>query len=641
MLTGDATRADALVLTAFRGLVEGQVRPGGAGAGTEDDIGHALREKLVHAYLADARHHRREAAEVSSRGDPADVLASLSPRERTATVLVRAEGWSQQEAGAAMRIGPGRVASLVPSIPGLDLTLDAVADQHARPDDEIVANLLASLRSGSAEVGEPGGERPDEQEDTRRQPVIRATGHHRARWLAAAAIVVTGGGAAAALLDGNDIPETLPDSADGTRSAEAGTDLTARGWVLDEEGDPPASLEGLRLLESTTIDYRRPTEPLELDTAPRSGNAVFAALWCDIPALDTNLAVPSATLTVSGETMTLPCAGKGGDPGVVELVPLPPQGSRDPPVSVAWSGDLPGRGSAVLATYTETGLVEARTQVGLSEEAPPVAADAVLLDGTDVRYQVDEVEIFVQRVVVSDQTRLSIWAGQTGRFMVLVDGVVASDDGDLAVVQLQGPLSEVWREQDPELQDGFWIVPAPGHVREIDLPALVRPARGQVAEVTVTAIVDADAEAPWQVHAAPTTPVDLEPSEVPASSTDDLPKVPGHRLVGAWKVPMTGYPYPLATPPPLTADTVFTSIAPSDVEYPGAAWSREGIVSSELGTVSMPAGIDEYWAVQFMEYWPGWGEMGAESSVGRVSASFLGHSSSVDHVTVMAYEPEP
>ena len=88
----------------------------------------------------------------------------------------------------------------------------------------------------------------------------------------------------------------------------------------------------------------------------------------------------------------------------------------------------------------------------------------------------DGVEVFVQRVAVTDRTRLSVWAGQAGRYQVLVDGVVASDDGDMALAHqaLSANFSEVWPDQDPQLRDGLWAPPAAGHVLQLELPELVR-----------------------------------------------------------------------------------------------------------------------------------------------------------------------
>jgi hypothetical protein len=71
----------------------------------------------------------------------------------------------------------------------------------------------------------------------------------------------------------------------------------------------------MRLVESTRIDYARASEPLMLDTQPRTGWAVYGVLWCDIPALDDNLTVPAVTLRMSRGSVTIPCAGRQGVPG--------------------------------------------------------------------------------------------------------------------------------------------------------------------------------------------------------------------------------------------------------------------------------------------------------------------------------------
>ena len=71
------------------------------------------------------------------------------------------------------------------------------------------------------------------------------------------------------------------------------------------------------------LNLAQATAPLRVDTRPRSGEAVFAALWCDLPVDDPRLHPPAARLMTGGESAVLACAGTGGEPAVERLVPQP------------------------------------------------------------------------------------------------------------------------------------------------------------------------------------------------------------------------------------------------------------------------------------------------------------------------------
>ncbi len=656
MLTGEATTADALVVQVFQRMF--RVWGVDPHAHEASSIADVLCEELVRTYLRRARRRRKDRSEVPGFGrDPFEVLSALPPRKRAAVVLMEVEGWTAARSARALGVRPGRVASLVPRSEGLAAALVALAYRFSRPGQEIVAEVLRSLSEGSSEVGSGAGR----DGGTGRAMWTRLAGviqrRRSVRWLAAASVVVLGTAAAAALLNGMDDPSPRPlTTADGDGPGTLPGDLAARGWILDGDGDPPTGLEGLRLIESTTIDYATATEPLALDIQPAGGYVAYAVLWCDIPALDPNLTVPTATLELAEETVVLPCAGNGGDPAVRRFVPLPPPvSSGKTPASITWAGDLPARGSAVLATYSEAGWASAPgTSVVVPQAPPPVPQDAAVLDSDSVRVDVDGVAIFVQRVSVSAETHLSAWSGQTGVLMVLVDGVIVSDDGDRSdeFAERGGgnsfALHQLWRDQDPELREGSWTVYAPGGVKEFVLPEVLRPAPGEEREVTVSAVVDSGPEGRWRVQATHAWPVEVEVSPVPESTTDAPILFRGHRLVAAWEVPATGYPYPLVTPASVSSDTVFTSIIRDD-GLPNAEWTRCAAITSDLGTTSVPNGVDEYWALEFMQFWPGWeggvpgGEahdMASGSALGEVSVSILG-CSSADHATVLAYEPVP
>ncbi len=109
---------------------------------------------------------------------------------------------------------------------------------------------------------------------------------------------------------------------------------------------------------------------------------MYAVLWCDMPPRGIDLLPPSVTLTLAEHAVAMPCAGKHDDPAVQRLVPLPPpEDRRRVRAGVERDGDLPGRGRAVLATYTEFGQNEpARTPLLVPQAPPAVPQDAAVLD---------------------------------------------------------------------------------------------------------------------------------------------------------------------------------------------------------------------------------------------------------------------
>src|SRR5690606_11454572 len=133
-----------------------------------------------------------------------------------------------------------------------------------------------------------------------------------------------------------------------------------------------------------------------------------------------------------------------------------------------------------------------------------------------------------------------------------VDGVLATDDGDAALLSGSRTPQEVWATQDPELRDGWWVVHSPPLTREFAVPEQVRPAPGQTREVTVQLRVASTAEYRWQVRVTDASPAEVDLAPVPPASTGAPQVFQGHRLAGAWTVPVTAYPYPLETPSPLS-----------------------------------------------------------------------------------------
>ena len=624
MLTGDPAVADRLVVQAFERLSRRAGRP----VRTSRRLGSSetLTTELVRAYL---RRAPRRGDQVQGSGAPADagdVLSSARPRQRAAAVLTLVEGWTPRRAARALRTRPGRVGPLVPGVAGLGAALQAVADLHARSEDEVVGAVLASLAGRSAAA--------------RRRP-----GRRRAVAVATAVAVAAGG--AAVLLDGRgEGPEDVHVGPDrGASGAWTSTDMTLRGWVLDAGGDPPSSLEGLRLVGSTPVGHAPATRPLSIDTRPRSGSAVFAVLWCDLPVLDPRLTVPVAHLSSSGVTTVLPCAGREGDPAVQRLVPLPPPGDGGrTPFEVRWTGDLPARGSAVLATYTETAHRRPRTRPPVSGPPPPLARGALVLDdsggvggpGQAAPWSSGTGSSRLYRVRVTADTRLGVWLGQSGVVGLAVDGIAVTDDGDR------------WQDQDHELRDGRWMVHASGSRREFALPDPLRPGPGQERDVTVQVSPEGVDPGRWQVQVTAAEVVEVGTTSVPVGAADAPEHLAGHRVAAAWQVPADGLPHQLQVPAPLSPRSVFLAVLPAPPEGTDRAWQElAGVVTTEHGSAPLPTAAHAAAAVSWVQD-PTTAQAGRVPTTGRTGAgvqevgvSVLAPAASDTTATVLAYEPVP
>lgn len=548
--------------------------------------------------------------------DAVDVLAGLRPRARAATVLRRVEGWPASRVADALHLDRTVIARTVPRTPGLEAALEAVAERHSRPPDEAVRTVLAALSSSPATAASAA---PAARVGAGTARLV----HRPWTWRALAAAVALGlvvwvsalgrppapghvdqtGAGAAARTGAAGRTLTL---VDGTTLTTAVTDLGPRGWALGPDGDPPDDLEGLRMVETVRIDLEQAHAPLRIDTWPRSGAAVFAVLWCDLPVQDPNIELPSARLSIGGERVVLPCAGTHGAPPVRRLVPLPPSGGRGRTTAlVSWSGDVPGRGRALLATYTEVGAGPPPVVAGseLAAEAaravPPTRpAGAVVLDGTTPSYRAGGAArpVHHQRVRIGPGSSVTVWAGGAGEITVQVDGTVVTDDGDTAVAcesrHAEGtrhpdppPVQGAWRAADPELRDGRWLVYRPGRARELQLPAPARPPAGERREATVSVSTSLERHA-WQVQVADAEPVVQDRSPLPVVEADaTFPRwIGGHRLAAAWHVPNDGIPHPL-TDPGLRPGRRFLLAGSPAGTRPGAP----GVVEPHVATTRGPA----------------------------------------------------
>lgn len=541
MLSGHASSADLLLAEVF-----------GHDPGPRSH--EALLDELVRVFLRHAHHRHEDGIEHTRRHrdtDPGDVLASLGPRERAAAVLVRVEGWSPERAARTLHVHPRTVRSLVPQVAGLEVALEAIADQHARPSREVVATALAAVPvPGPAPGSEPARHTVDDVEgSTSGHPADRGDLLHLPRrWRRLAAAVGlgalvwvsvlgqdTGGGARAP--EAQPVRPTLA-LVDGTALPVTGDDLTGRGWVLDPAGEPPVDLEGLRLIEVVRIDLAGHDEPVRVDTVPRAGAAVFGVLWCDLPVADAHLVTPGVRLRIGHESAELPCAGSRGEPAVRRPVPLPPTaGPGRATARFSWTGDVPERGGALLAVYTESGAGPAPAEAG-TPVLPVADHGSVVISAASRSYQVQGLPVYHRRVRIGPDSTVRVWAGAVGAVAVQMDHVVLTSDDEPA-----------WRRADPELRDGRWLVYRPAQAREFAVPAEVRPGPGQTRVVTVA--VTSTVEAPWwQVHVRDAETARRVGTPIRPTRPDaDVPRwVAGHRLAAAWEVPGDGVPHTLVDP---------------------------------------------------------------------------------------------
>lgn len=590
MLTGDADRATELVGRAVRAA------PGG-----EQD---AVVAAVVRGYLRHAR--RPEVVVGGSRQDPVEVLRSLTPRERAATVLRLALGWDVASTARAVGVRAGRVPSLVAGVPGIERALEAVADQRSPDDDDLRAALaeLTDLAPARALPEEPAGPAgaggPDGPggPDGRGAPVTRSGGtehlvRHRRLLTALVGLVVLG--LLAWSLSAGSGAGTARTDPDTSAAPSVGPDASALDIELDE-GEPPSGVMGMTRTVEAEVTAGVRTTSFELGDADREQSmqlARFGVLWCDMPpAASRGIEVPRGVVTVGEDRIEVPCAGRDGSPPVSALTPLPLQGVAVLEVT----GDLPPRGRASLAVYTERGDPFGGPLVRDTEvPVPPAPPGAVVLgpqDGVPAQAGLAEQAVVVE--IGSDST-LQLHARQAGSVSVRVDDVAVTDDGDIeAWASMWGPSEEMstggppdaWRTQQADLRMGRWVAYTPGAQRTFPIPDDLRPRGSERRTVTVSASSE-DSPVPVQVvvtgaEVAPPDPAAASPVP-PDQLPPDLPRqAQGRRVAQAWSVPQDGMPHELPGAP-TGRGTIFVALAsPTDRALlldPGS-WSG-GLVTSE------------------------------------------------------------
>ncbi|GAA4870886.1 hypothetical protein [Serinicoccus chungangensis] len=485
-----------------------------------------LRGALVRAYLR-AAPRRPERMLPDGVQDAGDVLERLRPRERAVAALRLVHGASTADTAEALRLPAEKVARLLPTTPGLGTALEAVGDRYALHGSDLAAALEPAVAQAPSEP--PGRDR------------------RRWWWVAAAAVplaAVIGGYALSPDREEPDGPDQAAPSGPGVVQVGA-VDLSEAGFELDEDGEPPRGAAGLTRMETLELTPGRSTS-LALNTVDaRFGGQVasFAVLWCDMPpADDPALDRPVGEIAVEGSTLTLPCAGTAGEPavGLDHLVALPASGDAE----VRVTGDLPPDGGAVLGLYAQTDdmAVEPLPDGDLTA-GPPVPQDAVVVEEAGVVMPFDPGERLVQPVELSPTSTIRVWSGRTGAVSVLVDGIPVTDDGDL---EWWTTGQADWRGQKPDIREGRWMVYVPGSTREFTIPDDVVPPNSRRPAVVE---VVADSSEHVQVVATQAVPGDADREPVPQADGGEAPElVSGHRLLGAWELPMDGLERELLDP---------------------------------------------------------------------------------------------
>ncbi|GGK66327.1 hypothetical protein [Ornithinimicrobium pekingense] len=569
VLTADTEQATGLVARtlAVEGARGGAVGTADPRSATED----RLRRTLVRLYLRSAP-RRTDGVRVTG-GDAGDVLASLRPRDRAATALRLLEGWDEERTAAAVGVPVRRVSGLVPRVPGLELALAGLADQHALTGADLETALDGRLADELTRTAPSGGR-------------LRT-------WAVAAgvAVAVLGGYAVTDRPDGGSPADAA--GVDGAGTVRAGTDLTEAGWRLDDEGAPPRSPMGLHLRETVVLDDGRRSATVDLPSSSGLGFASFGVLWCDMPpAQDAHLRVPSGTISLGDAEVDLPCAGREGSPPVTQVVALPLDGVG----VLRLDGDIPGRGGAVLGVYAESDHGQAPAARGSQADPPPVDAGSHVLDVSQSHPSAFGGRRLAQATVVGHDSTVRVWAGRTGALSVLVDGVPVTDDGDVAsmtamiedlsAAQLEGSEPVLtdprdygsWTTQQPDLRDGRWLVPAPGQVRTFELPQQVRPAPGERRTVAVEVVTENIGDL-WQVALSGAAAGELDTGPVAAVAEPSAPRhALGHRLVGQWQVPSDGQVHELLPDDPLVAEELVVMVTREVDPHRWYGWG-EGLAS--------------------------------------------------------------
>ena len=556
-----------------------------------------LRAALVRAYLRTAP-RRPERMLPGGVQDAGDVLERLRPRERAVASLRLVEGASTADTAEALRLPADKVARLLPTTPGLGTALQAVGDRYALHGSDLAAALEPAVAQAPSEP--PGRDR------------------RRWWWVAAAAVplaAVIGGYALSPDREETDGPDEAAPT--GAETVDVGSvDLTGAGFELGEDGEAPRGAAGLTRMTTVELVAGR-TADLTLRTYDaRFGGpaASFAVLWCDMPpADDPALDRPVGEISVDGSQLTVPCAGTAGEPavGLDHLVALPASGEAQ----VRVTGDLPPDGGAVLGIYAQTDdMVVEPLPDGDLTAGPPVPPDAVVVDEPGPPLPLDQGGRLAQPVELSPGSTVRVWAGRTGAVTVLVDGTPVTDDGDLA--RWSGGRAD-WRDQQPDVREGRWMVYVPGSAREFTLPADLVPEGDEPRSAVVEVLAESTDHV--QVVVTRAVPGDADRTPVPQADGDEAPElVSGHRRAGAWDLPMDGLERELLDPP--QGPDIAWALVGADPDDRRGPWSFFGGGLLRAGQTVLPVWLTEDPSEVIDPFQGSWMRQGwVETSDGRLT----------------------
>ncbi|MCK0111606.1 hypothetical protein MWU75_05575 [Ornithinimicrobium sp. F0845] len=341
----------------------------------------------------------------------------------------------------------------------------------------------------------------------------------------------------------------------GLGEEETGTMHPANTWEL-VDGNPPEYAAGLALVETVELGASEDGVVI-LDPEPLVGPS-YAVAWCTGasegapslvvgvgPADEPDSGVPIGCLTPQApEVMTpMPLPELSGDIGINRL-----------PEDAAQDAAGPGTATTVVVGLYREASTSEFPYPDQTEPTEPPTADVVLDAGTPATTEVhldhlgEAAEGYLMPAVsvpTREGTVLTTWAGEPGRLLVAVNGMVITNDGEgLAQPASAGP----WQHADPDLRGGYWLTwTASASTREFDLSPSGLAAHGiQVSEgetVTVAARAAFPRDA-WQVGIdQPAGGPDAGGTSGPApvEPTEALPALAyGYEQVTAVSVPASG-----------------------------------------------------------------------------------------------------
>lgn len=506
-------------------------------------------------------------------------LGSLTPQQRAVVVLRHFHDYLDGQVSEVLQVTQPVVRALhdaaltVLAVPDrwiLDRTLDELADAVLCPDSQ---ELLAGAQARA------------QQADARR----------RRAWLGAVAAVMALGTAAVVL---GSPPAGTETSADLAVPDPTYTD----GYGLVDGEPAPFTVEGLRLVAVQDVaPVSQWTTRLPLKSAD---SPLYAVAWCpagdgkERPGEDRPDRDPVQLLsTDDAEQASLPCTAPEDDVSV-PVRSLPVNGA-------VWHVDnVLASETVTVAFYEEVAWADfpfAATGSSPSWSPPTASAEVTMIDADTPTVERGDLEglagttsVHAETVPMTtgSQIEIRVSLDGPGQLLVLVDGVVVTDDGELV-----GPTAArtlpTWSDAEPGLRDGFLHHFGPGLLdRTFVLDSDVLTDLGvdlSDGEVVVGAVPRAVAEQDWAVAVATedfTPAADTVLATAPAGSLPDYAY--GLRKMAEFDVPTDGRDRRVDLLPAPEAETTWVMECPGD----GSAWEDPPVLS--VGGLNAPAACSPY-----------------------------------------------